>query len=56
MDSWVRQALRCPNCRSELADGTGKLICLGCHLAYPMRDSIPAILAGRAIEITADEA
>ncbi|MDR1393945.1 MAG: hypothetical protein LBJ62_08280 [Bifidobacteriaceae bacterium] len=48
MEAWVRQILRCPSCRGRLDDGPGRLICPACQLAYPLRDGIPALLAGRA--------
>ncbi|MDR2453069.1 MAG: Trm112 family protein [Bifidobacteriaceae bacterium] len=51
MEEWVRQALRCPECKGELEDGPGQLICGRCRLAYPFRDGIPALLAGRAINL-----
>ena len=42
---WVRESLRCPVCRGEVRDGEGCLICAACHLAYPVRDGIPVLLA-----------
>ncbi|MDR2380407.1 MAG: Trm112 family protein [Bifidobacteriaceae bacterium] len=48
MEQWVRDALRCPSCKGVLADGLGRLVCARCGLAYPFRDGIPALLAGRA--------
>lgn len=55
MDPWVREALRCPGCGSELrdsrrADGAPELVCTGeaCALAYPVRDGIPVLLVDEA--------
>ncbi|MDR0626845.1 MAG: Trm112 family protein [Bifidobacteriaceae bacterium] len=55
MEEWVRQALRCPACQGELIDRPGQLVCPACRLAYPVRDGIPALLAGRAVEWEATE-
>lgn len=51
VEPWVREVLRCPACRAELADGTGpdgapELVCTapGCALAYPVTDGIPVLL------------
>ncbi|MDR1635129.1 MAG: Trm112 family protein [Bifidobacteriaceae bacterium] len=51
MEDWVRAALRCPRCRGELGDRPGHLVCRACQLAYPVRDGIPSMLAGRAVEL-----
>jgi uncharacterized protein YbaR (Trm112 family) len=48
MPEWVRPALRCPQCKGPLADAPGQLVCQSCRLAYPVRDGIPSLLAGRA--------
>jgi uncharacterized protein YbaR (Trm112 family) len=48
VDKWVRDALRCPACRGVLMDGSGELVCRDCLVAYPVRDSIPSLLEGRA--------
>ena len=42
----------CPACRGDLdpvetGDG-GELVCLGCGLAYPVRDDIPVLLVDEA--------
>ncbi|MDR2565338.1 MAG: Trm112 family protein [Bifidobacteriaceae bacterium] len=51
MEEWVRQALRCPGCKGELTDQSGHLVCGACRLAYPVRDGIPSMLAGRAVDL-----
>lgn len=51
MDAWVRQILRCPACRSELADGPDTLTCVNpeCGLTYRVDDGLPVLLVDEAI-------
>ncbi|MDR0593009.1 MAG: Trm112 family protein [Bifidobacteriaceae bacterium] len=51
MEHWVREALRCPACRGQLTDRPGHLVCPPCRLAYPIREGIPVMLAGRAVAL-----
>ncbi|MDR1441447.1 MAG: Trm112 family protein [Bifidobacteriaceae bacterium] len=51
MQEWVRQALRCPTCKGKLFDHPGYLVCRACRLAYPVRDSVPVMLADRAVSL-----
>ncbi|MFP5336140.1 MAG: Trm112 family protein [Actinomycetes bacterium] len=51
IEPWLRKILRCPACRSELADGAGpdggpELVCTsaGCGLAYRVEDGVPVLL------------
>jgi uncharacterized protein YbaR (Trm112 family) len=55
IDAWLRELLRCPACRSELADGAGpeggaELVCTGadCGLAYRVDDGVPVLLVDEA--------
>lgn len=54
IEPWLREILRCPQCRAELADGTGptgpELVCQGadCGLAYRIDDGIPVLLIDEA--------
>ncbi|GAA3591559.1 Trm112 family protein [Kineosporia mesophila] len=53
IESWLREILRCPSCRSALADGQGpdstpELQCTGCSLAYRIDDGIPVLLVDEA--------
>ena len=54
IESWLREILRCPQCKSELADGTGpggpELQCTNaaCALAYRVEDGIPVLLVDEA--------
>lgn len=52
---WLREILRCPQCRAELDDATGpagtpELVCTGadCGLAYRVDDGIPVMLVDEA--------
>ena len=50
LEPWLREILRCPKCRSTLADGSGpsgpELHCTNaeCRLAYRIDDGIPVLL------------
>ena len=50
IESWLREILRCPKCRSTLIDGSGpsgpELQCTNaeCGLAYRVDDGIPVLL------------
>ncbi len=56
IEPWLREILRCPACRSELADQRGpagdELVCTGssCGLAYRVDDGIPVLLVDEARE------
>lgn len=45
--------LVCPACKGELSvtDGEQKLLCRSCHLAFPVRNGIPVMLADQAEKI-----
>jgi hypothetical protein len=40
----LRAALRCPACRSALADATGALQCTGCGRAFPLAGPVPVLV------------
>ena len=50
IEPWLREILRCPQCHSELVDGTGptgpELHCTSseCARAYRIDDGIPVLL------------
>lgn len=55
IDPWLRELLRCPACRAELADATGpdggpELVCTSsaCGLAYRVDDGVPVLLVDEA--------
>jgi uncharacterized protein YbaR (Trm112 family) len=54
IEPWLREILRCPQCKSELVDGTGpggpELHCTSqsCALAYRVDDGIPVLLVDEA--------
>ncbi|HZI98439.1 MAG TPA: Trm112 family protein [Actinomycetales bacterium] len=58
IEPWLREILRCPACRSELADGTGpdggvELVCTNttsadCALAFRVDDGVPVLLVDEA--------
>ncbi len=54
IEPWLREILRCPNCRSELRDEVGptgpELVCTSseCGLAYRIDDGVPVLLIDEA--------
>jgi uncharacterized protein YbaR (Trm112 family) len=54
IEPWLREILRCPQCRSELRDEQGpsgpELVCASeaCGLAYRFEDGIPVLLVDEA--------
>ncbi len=55
VEPWLREILRCPQCRSELSDASGpqggpELVCTraGCGLAYRVDDGVPVLLVDEA--------
>jgi uncharacterized protein len=58
IEPWLREILRCPQCKSELVDGTGpsgpELQCTSqsCALAYRVDDGIPVLLVDEARSLT----
>ncbi|GAB2685517.1 Trm112 family protein [Thalassiella azotivora] len=54
IEPWLREILRCPACRGELADADGprgpELVCReqACGLAYPVEDGVPVLLVDEA--------
>ena len=62
IEPWLREILRCPACRSELADGDSpgggpELVCTSasCGLAYRVDDGIPVLLVDEARPTIAPE-
>ena len=58
IEPWLREILRCPQCKAGLADGTGpagpELQCTSpeCGLAYRVDDGIPVLLVDEARPLT----
>lgn len=51
IEEWVLDIIVCPKCRAGLRsdDAASELVCTGCGLAYPVRDSkIPVLLVDEA--------
>lgn len=55
IEPWLRELLRCPQCRSELSDAPGpgggpELVCTAaeCGLAYRVDDGVPVLLVDEA--------
>ena len=55
IEPWLREILRCPACRADLADavapgGGPELVCAGpdCALAYPVEAGVPVLLVDEA--------
>jgi uncharacterized protein YbaR (Trm112 family) len=57
IEPWLREILRCPQCRSTLSDGSGptgpELHCTNgeCRLAYRIDDGIPVLLVDESHSI-----
>jgi len=58
IEPWLREILRCPQCKAELVDSTGpagpELQCTSpeCGLAYRVDDGIPVLLVDEARPLT----
>ena len=50
LDSHLLDVVVCPACRQSLAvdEAAEELVCVGCGLAYPVRDDIPVLLVDEA--------
>lgn len=51
LDARLLEVLACPACKGALAyrpEGLETLDCPACRLRYPVRDGIPALIAGEA--------
>jgi uncharacterized protein YbaR (Trm112 family) len=62
IEPWLREILRCPQCKGELTDVTGaapeatdgspspvtELQCPGCGLGYPIESGVPVLLVDLA--------
>ena len=48
--SEFQKLLACPRCKGELEhhEGENELWCLGCSLAFPVKDDIPVMLVDEA--------
>jgi uncharacterized protein YbaR (Trm112 family) len=60
IESWLREILRCPSCRSTLRDvvdpgGAPELACTSCSLAYRIDDGIPVLLVEEARDRGSDD-
>lgn len=46
MEPWLREILRCPQCKGELADSPlgNELTCGVCQLAFPVENGVPVLL------------
>ncbi|MEO6997094.1 MAG: Trm112 family protein [Terracoccus sp.] len=65
IDPWLREILRCPQCKGELADAGSEgakgsegsagaeLNCDTCSLAYPIENGVPVLLIELAHPIEA---
>lgn len=56
IDQQLLDILACPQCKGALSavDGSSALFCSACSLKYPVRDSIPVMIVGEAIDSKAD--
>ncbi|MCU1538890.1 MAG: hypothetical protein JWP82_3241 [Humibacillus sp.] len=53
IEPWLREILRCPQCKGELHDATGpageaELQCPTCQLGYPLESGVPVLLVDLA--------
>jgi uncharacterized protein YbaR (Trm112 family) len=52
IEPWLREILRCPQCKGELTDvrgdGTVELQCSACRLGYSVDSGIPVLLVDLA--------
>lgn len=52
IEPWLREILRCPQCKGVLTDGVGpkgeELHCSACSLAYEVDGGVPVLLADLA--------
>lgn len=57
LDIKLLDIIACPLCKGKLAYNKSKseLVCKFDHLAYPVRDGIPALLQVEARRMSADE-
>ncbi|MDN2662002.1 Trm112 family protein [Psychromonas sp. 14N.309.X.WAT.B.A12] len=57
LDIKLLDIIACPVCKGKLAydKDNNELICKFDHLAYPVRDGIPALLYAEARKMSADE-
>jgi uncharacterized protein YbaR (Trm112 family) len=59
IEPWLREILRCPQCKGELTDSSGpagegeaaevtELQCAACGLGYPIESGVPVLLVDLA--------
>ncbi|HET7398322.1 MAG TPA: Trm112 family protein [Intrasporangium sp.] len=52
VEPWLREILRCPQCKGILTDATGpatpELRCITCSLGYPIDSGVPVLLVDLA--------
>ncbi len=51
VDERLLRILACPKCKGDLdyrTEPEEELVCMGCRLAYPVRDNIPVMLIEEA--------
>lgn len=46
LEPWLREIVRCPRCKGELADTDARdaLTCSVCALSYPIENGVPVLL------------
>ena len=57
IEPWLREILRCPQCKGVLADAQGpsgaELQCATCSLGYPIESGVPVLLVDLARRLDA---
>ena len=48
LDPALLEIIVCPACHARLEPEAEELACIGCGLAYPVRDDIPVLLVDEA--------
>ena len=49
VDAATLSLLACPACHGPLSLESGHMVCVECKWAYPVRDGIPVLIAGRVL-------
>ncbi|MDP2906217.1 MAG: Trm112 family protein [Candidatus Omnitrophota bacterium] len=48
IDPQLLDILACPDCKSDVIEKDGKIVCVKCGKKYPIRDGVPVMLIDEA--------